>query len=142
MLIVTGLFLLATLLVKSPSGRLNARKSFLTGIAQSLALVPGISRSGSTICAAIYQDVEPEKAADFSFLMLLPVVVGATIVKVVEASDLLAGADWIPLLLGTSVAFVSGVAAIKIVLDVVRRGRLAWFALYCFAVGAAGLVLI
>ena len=142
MLIVTGLFLLATLLVKDRSGSLNARKSFVTGLAQSLAFIPGISRSGATICVAIYQNVEPAKAADFSFLMLLPVVLGATVLKVAEAADALTGAAWTPLLLGTLVAFVSGVAAIRIVLDAVRRGRLAWFAAYCFVVGIIGLIAI
>lgn len=142
MLIVTGVLLVATLLVKDRSGDLNARKSFVTGMAQSLAFIPGISRSGATICVAIYQNVEPEKAADFSFLMLLPVVVGATILKVAGAADVLSGAAWIPMLLGTAVAFASGVAAIRIVLNVVRRGRLAWFAAYCFVVGAIGLLLI
>lgn len=142
MLIVTGLLLVATLLVKDRSGGLNARKSFFTGVAQSLALIPGISRSGATICAAIYQNVEPEKAADFSFLMLLPVVLGATVLKVADAADVLTGAAWVPMILGTLVAFVSGVAAIRLVLNVVRRGRLAWFAAYCFAVGAIGLLLI
>ena len=105
-------------------------------------MIPGISRSGATICAALYQNVEPEKAADFSFLMLLPVVVGATIFKVSEAISQATEADWALLLLGTVVAFFSGIVAIRMVLNFVRKGRLQYFAFYCFAGGTLGLILI
>jgi undecaprenyl-diphosphatase len=105
-------------------------------------MIPGISRSGATICTALYQNVEPSKAADFSFLMLLPVVIGATIFKIGEALGQAAVADWGVLLLGTLVAFISGIAAIRLVLDVVRRGRLQYFAIYCFIAGGLGLILI
>ena len=139
MLLVTGLLLVLTRLRRNPSGTITARKSFLIGLAQSAAMIPGISRSGATICTALYQDVDPSKAADFSFLMLLPVVVGATIFKVSEALSTAAAADWGILLVGTLVAFVSGIVAIRLVLDAVRRGRLQYFAVYCFAAGGLGL---
>ncbi|MFB3131895.1 MAG: undecaprenyl-diphosphate phosphatase, partial [Rhodothermales bacterium] len=88
------------------------------------------------------QNVTPEKAANFSFLMLLPVVLGATLLK---SLDMLEGGltmGWAPLAVGTGVAYASGIGAIKIVLDFVRRGRLEYFAYYCFVVGTIGLVLI
>ena len=142
MLIVTGVLLLLTVLRKKPSGDLSAPKSLLIGIAQAAAMIPGISRSGATICTALYQNVEPEEAANFSFLMLLPVVIGATVLKVgdVGASD--AAVGWGPVLVGTVVAYVSGVVAIKLLLDVIRRGNLQYFAYYCFVVAAAGLIWI
>ncbi|MBT3447803.1 MAG: undecaprenyl-diphosphate phosphatase [Bacteroidetes Order II. Incertae sedis bacterium] len=142
MLLVTGVLLLLTRLRRAPSGQITAPKSFLIGLAQSAAMIPGISRSGATICTALYQNVEPSKAADFSFLMLLPVVIGATIFKIGEALGQAAVADWGVLLLGTLVAFISGIAAIRLVLDVVRRGRLQYFAIYCFIAGGLGLILI
>ena len=142
MLLVTGLLLVLTTLRRNPDGQITGPKAFLIGAAQSLAMIPGISRSGATICTALYQNVTPEKAADFSFLMLLPVVLGATVLKVSEALGQTADADWLILLLGTAVAFASGIVAIRIVLDFVRRGRLQYFAIYCFAAGAAGLILI
>jgi len=142
MLLVTGTLLMLTRLRKSPSGDLTAPKSFLIGLAQAAAMIPGISRSGATICTAIYQDVEPTKAADFSFLILLPVVLGATIVKTGEALSGLREVEWGLLLLGTLVAFVSGIFAIKIVLEAVRRGQLMYFAAYCFLAGGIGLYLL
>ena len=142
MLLVTGVLLILTRLVKAPTGAVTAPKSFVIGCAQAFAMIPGISRSGSTICAALYQGVDPEKAADFSFLMLIPVVIGATVFKIADAFSAAAVADWAILLLGTLIAFVSGIAAIRLVLDFVRRGRLQYFAFYCFLVGGLGLALL
>jgi undecaprenyl-diphosphatase len=141
MLIVTGVLLLLTMVRKAPGGELNTWKSLLVGIAQTFAMIPGISRSGSTICTALYLDVKPEKAANFSFLMLLPVVIGATVLKTAEVAE--AGIDDVlPLVIGTVVAFVSGILAIRLVLDFVKKGRLQLFAIWCFAVGGLGLLLI
>ncbi len=140
MLIVTGVLLLLTRLRKNTDGHLSPLKSFLIGIAQSVAMIPGISRSGSTICTAIYQNVDQEEAANFSFLMVLPVIVGATILKLGDAFGPEAETGVLPLLLG--IAYVSGIIAIKIVLAVVRKGNLSWFAYYTFAVGTAGLIMI
>ncbi len=142
MLLVTGVLLLLTVLRKNPSGEMSLPKSFLVGIAQALALFPGISRSGSTICTALYLDVDPQEAADFSFLMLLPVVIGATLLKTLDALEASSQPEWGPILLGTIVAYLSGVVAIKILLEVIRRGKLQYFAIYCFAIGISGLLLI
>jgi undecaprenyl-diphosphatase len=105
-------------------------------------MIPGISRSGATICTALYQNVRPERAANFSFLMLLPVVIGATLLKGLELAEQGLGADWVPLLVGTVVAYGSGIAAIYVVIDVVRRGNLQYFAYYCFLIGGLGLWLL
>ncbi|MEL6615588.1 MAG: undecaprenyl-diphosphate phosphatase [Bacteroidota bacterium] len=142
MLLVTGTVLLLARLRPNPSGHLTPLKTFMVGLAQSAALIPGISRSGSTICTAIYQNVDRKAAADFSFLMSLPVIVGATLIKSIEMiqTGLTMGA--LPLLLGTLVAFVSGIWAIKVVIAFVQRGDLVWFAGYCYLVGILGLILI
>ena len=142
MLLVTGLLLLLTILRPNPGGKLGPLKAFVVGLAQSAAMIPGISRSGATICTALYQNVRPEQAANFSFLMLLPVVLGATLLKGIELVEQGATADWLPLFLGTLVAYVSGVVAIKLMIDFVKRGNLQYFAYYCFAVGGLGLWLL
>lgn len=142
MLLVTGLLLLLTRLRKHPEGPLTPLKALLVGVAQSAAMIPGISRSGATICTALYLNVTPRKAADFSFLMLLPVVLGATLLKVLEMAETGITMGWLPLVLGTAVAYASGVVAIKVLLDVIRRGNLVYFAFYCFLVGGLGLILI
>jgi len=139
MLLVTGVLLLLTLLRPHPDGRLNGLKALVVGIGQSAAMIPGISRSGATICVALYQNVEPERAAHFSFLMLLPVVLGATLLKGLELVETGLGAAGPSLLVGTLAAYGSGVAAIYLVLDVVRRGNLQYFAYYCFLIGSGGL---
>lgn len=142
MLLITGLLLVLTRLRKKPSGEITLLKAIVIGIAQSFAMLPGISRSGATICVGIYQNVEPERATNFSFLMLLPVVIFGTVLKVSEALSVDVLIVWGPMLVGTMIAFISGIAAIKLVLDFVRKGRLEYFALYCFIVGGIGLALL
>ncbi len=142
MLLVTGMLLLLTLLRPEPEGDLSSLKAFVVGIGQSAAMIPGISRSGATICTALYQNVRPERAANFSFLMLLPVVLGATLLKSMELAERGLTTEWLPLLVGTVAAYGSGIAAIYIVLDFVRRGNLQYFAYYCFVAGGLGLWLL
>jgi len=142
MLLVTGILLTLTLLKRHPSGRLTFRRVLLIGVAQALAMIPGISRSGATISAALYQDVEPGRAADFSFLMLLPVVAGGALLKIVAVFQTEAPVAWGPVLFGMLVAFISGIVAIRTVLHFVRQGKLHWFAIYCFALGITALILL
>lgn len=142
MLLVTGLLLLLTLLRPNPKGHLSPLKALVVGVAQSAAMIPGISRSGSTICTALYQNVNPEQAANFSFLMLLPVVLGATLLQGLDLAAQGPSLQWVPLLLGTVMAYVSGVVAMKLMIDFVKRGNLQYFAYYCFLVGGLGLWLL
>lgn len=142
MLLVTGLLLMLTKIRKNPDGQLTPIKSLLIGTAQGAALIPGISRSGATICTALYQNVTPERAANFSFLMSLPVIIGATGISAIEMFETGVGSEIWTTLLAMLIAYVSGIVAIKIVLDFVRRGSLQYFAYYCFAVGILGLLLI
>jgi undecaprenyl-diphosphatase len=142
MLLVTACLLVLTKLRSNPSGELSPAKAFVIGIAQAAAMIPGISRSGSTICTALYQNVTPEKAANFSFLMLLPVVLGATIAQSFEIYSVGLEMGWLPLFLGTVVSYASGVVAIYLMLGFVRRGNLHYFAYYLFVVGGLGLLFI
>ena len=142
MLLVTGTLLLLARLRPHPNGHLSVGKSLLVGLAQGAAMIPGISRSGSTICTAIYSNVDRKEAADFSFLMSLPVIVGATLLKVLDLVEEGADVDVLPLAIGTLVAYVTGIWAIKVVIAVVQRGDLRYFAYYCFAAGTLGLLFI
>ena len=141
-LIATGVLLLLTRLRPDPDGVLSPGKALLVGIAQTCALIPGISRSGSTICTAIYLNVDRKEAADFSFLMLLPVVLGATLLKSLEMAETGLTVGAVPLAVGTLVAFASGVFAIRAVQVLVQRQSLQYFAYYVFAIGIAGLIWI
>lgn len=144
MLVLTGLILFLTRLARPIEGKsVGIGTSFLIGIAQAIAITPGISRSGSTISAAMYLRISPVNAAKFSFLLSLPAVLGATLLKtkhVIEAGTLPIGA--LPLIVGMVVAFVSGYAAIKYLLRVIERGKFSWFSLYCLAVGILGIIFI
>ena len=143
MLIVTGVLLLLTRLRKDPDGPITPLRALLIGVAQSAAMIPGISRSGATICTALYQNVEPSRAANFSFLMLLPVVLGATVLKTLDLLEVGAvSVSLTSLALGTVAAYVSGLWAIRAMLGFVRRGKLQYFAYYCFLAGGLGLVLL
>jgi undecaprenyl-diphosphatase len=142
MLLVTGVLLLLIRFRPNPDGNFSAGKSLLVGLAQGAAMIPGISRSGSTISTAIYLNVDRKDAADFSFLMSLPVIVGATLLKTFDLFETNAAVDWLPIVVGTLVAYASGIWAIKVVIAFVQRGDLQYFAYYCFAAGTLGLLFI
>lgn len=142
MLIVTGVLLLLIRFRPDPRGVLSPGKALLVGLAQGAAMIPGISRSGSTIATAIHLDVDRREAADFSFLMSLPVIVGATLLDLLKMLEKGEAVNWVPLLVGALVAYVVGIGAIHLVLDFVRRGRLQYFAYYLFAAGLLGLLFI
>lgn len=142
MLLVTGLLLLLTLLRRNPEGPLSSAKTVVIGLAQGAAITPGISRSGSTICTALYQGVENRKAADFSFLLSIPAIVAATALSAVEVWQQGSTMGVLPLLAGMVVAYASGVWAIRTMVNVVSRGNLHYFAFYLFAAGLTGLIFI
>ena len=110
------------------------------GIGQAMAIMPGISRSGSTIAAGMFGGVEPSKAAEFSFLLAIPAILGATVLEfdaLLHLESHLLG----KYLLGAGLAFLVGLFAVYLVMATVRRGKLEYFAYYCFAAGAVGLYL-
>jgi undecaprenyl-diphosphatase len=140
-LLVTGTILLGTRWTRPKDTRFGMVRALIIGAAQAFAILPGISRSGSTISAGMYCGVERSEAARFSFLMALPVILGACLV---EGRELLHTGipreESATLLIGTICAFCVGIIALKWLLGVIRRGRLDRFAYYCYAVGLAGLI--
>ena len=144
MLIVTGLILFLTRLFRTKQTRpYTLVIAFFVGCAQALAILPGISRSGSTISMAMYWKVSPQEAARFSFLMSVPVILGATLLKVL---DLLAAGGTseggMVLLAGTVTAFASGLVAIRVLLRIIEFGRIRFFAFYCLLAGSAGILFL
>ena len=144
MLIVTGLILFLTRLAKPSAGKgVGLGSSILIGIAQAFAIVPGISRSGSTISMGMYLRVAPVQAARFSFLLSVPVIAGATLLKTKELVE--HGMSWhlmVPILTGTVVSFVCGYLAIKVLLRIVEQGKFSVFAFYCLFVGTIGILFL
>lgn len=121
-------------------GHMGLREALLVGVAQCLALLPGISRSGTTIVAGMVSGLTREAATRFSFLLSLPALGGAAVVSL---GDLAGGEAVYPpaaVIAGVSAAFISGYLAIRVLIAIVSRDRLTGFALYCFAAGTAALV--
>ena len=116
------------------------KDAFFIGLLQALAIVPGISRSGSTIAAGLFAGMERELAARFSFLLSIPVIMGAGIFELSDVSSSAWSQNFIPYTIGTLVAALFGYLAIKIVMRLVRHGRLSVFSYYCWAVALVTLV--
>ena len=138
MLILTGILLFVGERYRRGGRRsesaLTVTDAVLTGIAQGLAVLPGLSRSGSTIATLLFRGVDGETAARFSFLMAMPAIAGAALLSFKDSGALPAGE--IPVYLaGTGVAFLVGIGAIRLLLGVIRRQRLVWFAIYCWGAG-------
>ncbi len=133
MLFVTGTFMVLSRFLKRSTGDVSPLKSFLIGCAQAFAILPGISRSGSTIVTGMALGIDRSEAARFSFILSIPAILGATVLKVKDLleSHLLAD-ELLYLLLGAVVAFASGYLAIIWLLDIVRKGKLEWFGYYCY----------
>jgi len=136
-LLVTGAFLWSSRRpLATATGTLPGwGAALLIGLAQAVALVPGISRSGATVVAALWLGVEAREAAAFSFLMAVPAIAGAAVLQVPELSGV-TGPGWGGLLLGGVTAAVVGVLAIRTFVAVLARHSFHLFAPYCWAVGA------
>lgn len=120
---------------------MGTTQAILIGFAQAFAIIPGISRSGSTIVTALWLGVNRETAARFSFLLSIPVILGATILQFKDLLDSPPSSDEINnLVIGTVAAAISGYFAIIWLLELIRKQKLEWFGVYCAAVSIIGLV--
>lgn len=117
--------------------RLPFGRAFGIGVAQLLGVLPGISRSGATISAGLKLGLSREQAVHFSFLMALPAIGGAFVFELLNGS--IGKVDPAPLLAGAAASFVASLIAMKVMVGVVQRKRLGWFALYCVVVGLAAI---
>lgn len=142
MLVLTGLILFLTRLTPPSSGkRIGIISALVIGLAQAVAIIPGISRSGSTISTGMYLRISPLQAARFSFLLSVPVIAGATLLKTKEIIEHGFSLEYIlPILVGTVVSFGSGYLAIKFLFRIVEKGRFSVFAFYCLFVGTIGII--
>lgn len=138
MLLVTGVLLFLSERFRRPGrkeGQLTISDALVVGTVQGLAIIPGISRSGSTISTLLLKGVDGETAARFSFLLALPAVFGAALLSLRDLQQV-ATAEIPMYLVGAGTAFIVGLLSIHCLLAVVRRKRLIGFAIYCWLVGA------
>jgi undecaprenyl-diphosphatase len=133
-LLITGFLLLSTNFLKvKKTDKLNFSKSFIIGIFQALAIIPGISRSGSTIAVGLWQGLKRKTAFAFSFFLSLPAIMAALGLQLSGVN--FATIDWLATIIGFFTAFISGLLALKILEKMVLQGRLLYFSFYCFALG-------
>lgn len=153
-LLVVGICLLVTasLLAFSYWAKPRQRENispwhaFVIGIAQALAVLPGLSRSGSTIATGLLLGNSKQKLAQFSFLMVIPPILGEALLDVKDMAEqgvsvAMGGLSTSSLIIGFLAAFVSGCIACKWMINIVKKGKLIWFALYCAIVGILAIVL-
>jgi len=143
MLIVTGIILWLTTKAPKTQKDISFKSVVLIGLSQAIALLPGISRSGSTIATALYLGIDKEKAARFSFLMILLPIIGASFLEFLDfdTTTLSANTPMTSLLVGFIAAFISGYVSCRWMYDLVKKGKIAWFAIYCFIMGTIAIVL-
>ena len=118
--------------------------AFIIGIAQAVAVLPGLSRSGSTIATGLLLGNKKESLAQFSFLMVIPPILGEAlldVMKLFKGEEAFGGIETLPLVVGFIAAFVSGCLACKWMINIVKKGKLVWFGLYCVIAGIVAIVL-
>ncbi len=125
---LTGAILLSTRWAANSGAELNTGRSLAIGTAQALAILPGISRSGSTISAALHLKIPPEEAFEFSFLLSIPAIAGAGFLEAMEVSPSALLNHWE----GALVAFFTGYLSLSLLGKAVKKGKLWWFSPYLF----------
>ena len=147
LLLVTGFILFVPRILKGKATKLGLKSSVIMGFGQACAILPGISRSGSTIAAGLVSGVKAEKAAEFSFLMSIPAILGGFVLNLKEQVEQTGSFTRAlnscfngPYVAGAVAAALVGVFAIYVVMGAVKRGKLEYFSYYCFAAGIAGMI--
>jgi undecaprenyl-diphosphatase len=138
---ITAVFLLLTLVIKPKERPIGFLDSFIIGIAQAIAVLPGISRSGATIATGIMLGNKKSDIAKFSFLMVLIPVIGANLLELKTGNMPTEGTSLFVILIGFIIAFISGYLACKWMINLVRKGNLLWFAVYCILASVFSILL-
>jgi len=141
MLLVTGVLMVCSRYLRCKDITLQGRHALIIGCAQAMAILPGLSRSGSTIFAGMALGLDRQIVARFSFIMSIPAILGA---MVLQLGDLVRNpptpSAFINIAAGTGASALAGYFAIILLLDIVRRNRLEWFGYYCLVLGTAGMI--
>jgi len=140
MLILTGLLLFLADRAKSTEKAVDWKDAVIIGLAQAVAILPGISRSGATISTSVLLGIDREKAARFSFLMVVPLILGKMAKDLLDGEFSASAVSVTELGVGFVAAFVTGILACVWMISLVKKAKLRWFAYYCFAVAAIVLV--
>ena len=140
MLVTAALLAFAYCAKPRQKAQLSYRDAFLIGVAQAVAALPGLSRSGSTIATGLLLGNRKQTVAQFSFLMVLAPILGETFLELMKGNLGAQAIGSAPLAAGFVAAFVVGCLACKFMIEIVKRGKLVWFALYCAAAGTVSIL--
>lgn len=138
---ISALFLGLTLIVKPKERPMTYLDSFIIGLAQALAILPAISRSGSTIATGMMIGNKKSEIAKFSFLMVLIPIIGANIVEMISGNFTKERTSFFVIIVGFLTAFISGYLACKWMINIVKKGNLLWFSIYCILIGVFSILL-
>lgn len=141
MLIVTALLLYLADKARATAKDVTYSNAFVIGISQAIAMLPGISRSGATISTSVLLGNDKTRAARFSFLMVVPLILGKIFKDVISGDLSYESAQFKTLSIGFIAAFLAGIAACTWMISLVRRSKLVYFSFYCFIVGLLAIVL-
>lgn len=141
MLIITGLLLFLADRAKNTNRSVRHLDAFIIGISQAIAILPGISRSGATISTSVLLGIDRGKAARFSFLMVVPLIFGKIAKDLLDGSLMVNQEMGIILIVGFLASFFAGLLACTWMIRLVRKSQLKYFAIYCFLIGAASIIL-
>lgn len=134
MLILTGFLLFLADKAKESNNQISLSNSFIIGIAQAIAILPGISRSGATIAISVLLGIDKTNSAKFSFLMVVPLIFGKVLKDLFSGDILSESFSFGPLFLGFISAFITGLFACKWMISLVKASKLKYFSFYCFLV--------
>jgi undecaprenyl-diphosphatase len=134
LLLVTSVILLATRIRRPGAAEVGWGHAWIIGVAQAVAILPGISRSGTTIAVALLLGIARPTAAEFSFLAAIPLILGSVVLSLRELGRSAAGGEAAALGVGFLTSFVVGWVALVWLVRLVRKGQLHWFAIYCAGV--------
>jgi undecaprenyl-diphosphatase len=146
-MVIVGAMLLFTALLLSfayyarprQKATISYRDAFVIGVGQAVAAMPGLSRSGTTIATGLLLGNKKESVANFSFLMVLPPILGSALLDLVKG-EFGGGVELIPLIAGFIAAFATGCLACKFMIEIVKRGKLIYFAIYCAIAGITAII--
>ncbi len=141
MLLITAVLLWMASKAKDTQKPVNYQNAFVIGVAQAIAMLPGISRSGATISTSVLLGNDKTKAARFSFLMVIPLIFGKIAKDLLGGELTISSENTVPMLAGFIAAFLAGLAACTWMIAIVKKSKLSYFAIYCLVVGVIAIVL-
>ena len=141
MLLITSALLATAHFIKKGDRNIGYLDALIIGMAQAVAVIPGISRSGSTIATGLIIGNRKDEIARFSFLMVLIPVIGANLLEIVSANGRGTGNSMMAIIIGSAAAFISGYLACRWMIGLVRKSKLIWFSVYCAAAGLLSILL-